>query len=80
MLVYLQSCVGAMPSVSHASAWILRHEHHFLYLVLRLAHRLVLQLLHRHTFVLLILSQMSSQGQNQSTPASHLALIMQIHI
>ncbi|XP_017332587.1 RNA polymerase II-associated protein 1 [Ictalurus punctatus] len=41
VLVYLQSCVGATPSVSHASAWILSHEHHFLYLVLRLAHRLV---------------------------------------
>ncbi|KAI4900398.1 hypothetical protein NFI96_017778 [Prochilodus magdalenae] len=41
VLTYLQSCVGAMPSVSHASAWLLRHEHHLLYLLLRLAHRLV---------------------------------------
>ncbi|XP_066540169.1 RNA polymerase II-associated protein 1 [Hoplias malabaricus] len=41
LLAYMQSCVGAMPSVSHSSAWILRHEHHLLYLLLRLAHRLV---------------------------------------
>ncbi|XP_062863836.1 RNA polymerase II-associated protein 1 isoform X2 [Trichomycterus rosablanca] len=41
VLTYLQSCVGAMPSVSHASAWLLRHEHNLLYLILRLAHRLV---------------------------------------
>ncbi|XP_053366569.1 RNA polymerase II-associated protein 1 [Clarias gariepinus] len=41
VLAYLQSCVGATPSVSHATAWILRHEHHLLYLILRLAHRLV---------------------------------------
>ncbi|XP_058255897.1 RNA polymerase II-associated protein 1 [Hemibagrus wyckioides] len=41
VLTYLKSCVGATPSVSHSSAWILRHEHHLLYLILRLAHRLV---------------------------------------
>ncbi|MCJ8737002.1 hypothetical protein PDJAM_G00018760 [Pangasius djambal] len=41
VLAYLQSCVGVTPSVSHASAWILRHEHQFLYLILRLALRLV---------------------------------------
>uniref|UniRef100_A0AAR2KMU7 RNA polymerase II associated protein 1 n=1 Tax=Pygocentrus nattereri TaxID=42514 RepID=A0AAR2KMU7_PYGNA len=41
VLAYLQSCVGAMPSVSQASAWLLRHEHLLLYLLLRLAHRLV---------------------------------------
>uniref|UniRef100_A0A8B9KKC3 RNA polymerase II associated protein 1 n=1 Tax=Astyanax mexicanus TaxID=7994 RepID=A0A8B9KKC3_ASTMX len=41
VLGYLKSCVGSMPSVSHASAWILRHEHLLLYLLLRLAHRLV---------------------------------------
>ncbi|XP_073683087.1 RNA polymerase II-associated protein 1 [Garra rufa] len=41
ILSYLQSCIGAMPSVSHTSAWILRHEHHLLYLLLRLAHKLV---------------------------------------
>ncbi|TSN67143.1 RNA polymerase II-associated protein 1 [Bagarius yarrelli] len=41
VLTYLQSCVEATPLVTHASAWILRHEHHFLYLILRLAHRLV---------------------------------------
>ncbi|KAK3537597.1 hypothetical protein QTP70_016995, partial [Hemibagrus guttatus] len=42
VLTYLKSCVGATPSVSHTTAWILRHEHHLLYLILRLAHRLVL--------------------------------------
>ncbi|KAI5616829.1 RNA polymerase II-associated protein 1, partial [Silurus asotus] len=41
VLAYLQACVGATPSMSHASAWILRHEHHFVYLILRLAHRQV---------------------------------------
>uniref|UniRef100_A0A4W4GEA8 RNA polymerase II associated protein 1 n=1 Tax=Electrophorus electricus TaxID=8005 RepID=A0A4W4GEA8_ELEEL len=41
MLAYLRCCVGVMPSVSHTSAWLLRHEHHMLYLLLRLAHRLV---------------------------------------
>uniref|UniRef100_A0A8C1KDG5 RNA polymerase II-associated protein 1-like n=1 Tax=Cyprinus carpio TaxID=7962 RepID=A0A8C1KDG5_CYPCA len=41
VLSYLQSCIGAMPSVSHMSAWILHHEHHLLYLLLRLAHKLV---------------------------------------
>ncbi|KAK2878391.1 hypothetical protein Q8A67_019182 [Cirrhinus molitorella] len=41
VLSYLRSCIGAMPSVSHMSAWILRHEHHLLYLLLRLAHKLV---------------------------------------
>ncbi|XP_052009874.1 RNA polymerase II-associated protein 1 [Xyrauchen texanus] len=41
VLCYLRACVGAMPSVSHTSAWILRHEHHLLYLLLRLAHKLV---------------------------------------
>lgn len=41
VLSYLRSCVGAMPSVSHMSAWILRHEHHLLYLLLRMAHKLV---------------------------------------
>ncbi|GAA6108680.1 RNA polymerase II-associated protein 1 [Tachysurus ichikawai] len=41
ILTYLKTCVGATPSVSHTSAWILRHEHHLLYRILRLAHRLV---------------------------------------
>lgn len=41
VLSYLRACIGAMPSVSHMSAWILRHEHHLLYLLLRLAHKLV---------------------------------------
>uniref|UniRef100_A0A672RD76 RNA polymerase II associated protein 1 n=1 Tax=Sinocyclocheilus grahami TaxID=75366 RepID=A0A672RD76_SINGR len=41
VLSYLRSCIGAMPSVSQMSAWILHHEHHLLYLLLRLAHKLV---------------------------------------
>uniref|UniRef100_A0A3Q2W9B4 RNA polymerase II associated protein 1 n=1 Tax=Haplochromis burtoni TaxID=8153 RepID=A0A3Q2W9B4_HAPBU len=38
---YLRSCSQATPSLSHTKAWLLRHEHHLLYLLLRLAHRLV---------------------------------------
>ncbi|XP_068582491.1 RNA polymerase II-associated protein 1 [Cebidichthys violaceus] len=38
---YLRSCSQAMPTLSHTTAWLLRHEHHLLYLLLRLAHRLV---------------------------------------
>uniref|UniRef100_UPI003AAE15DD RNA polymerase II-associated protein 1 isoform X1 n=1 Tax=Centroberyx gerrardi TaxID=166262 RepID=UPI003AAE15DD len=38
---YLRSCGQATPTLSHTSAWLLRHEHHLLYLLLRLAHRLV---------------------------------------
>ncbi|XP_047467804.1 RNA polymerase II-associated protein 1 [Mugil cephalus] len=38
---YLRSCSQAQPSLSHTRAWLLRHEHHLLYLLLRLAHRLV---------------------------------------
>ncbi|XP_043119480.1 RNA polymerase II-associated protein 1 isoform X2 [Puntigrus tetrazona] len=41
VLSYLRFCIGGMPSVSHTSAWILRHEHHLLYLLLRLSHKLV---------------------------------------
>nr|XP_055027722.1 RNA polymerase II-associated protein 1 isoform X1 [Misgurnus anguillicaudatus] len=41
VLSYLRSCIGVTPSVSPMSAWILRHEHHLLYLLLRLAHKLV---------------------------------------
>ncbi|XP_062325700.1 RNA polymerase II-associated protein 1 [Osmerus eperlanus] len=42
VLVYLQACSKATaPHLSHASAWLLRHEHQLLYLFLRLAHRLV---------------------------------------
>ncbi|CAL8286949.1 unnamed protein product [Lota lota] len=36
---YLGSCCRATPTLSHASAWVLRHEHHLLYLLVRLAHR-----------------------------------------
>ncbi|XP_063355593.1 RNA polymerase II-associated protein 1 isoform X1 [Pelmatolapia mariae] len=38
---YLRSCSQATPSLSHTKAWLLRHEHHLLYLLLLLAHRLV---------------------------------------
>ncbi|KAM3871245.1 RNA polymerase II-associated protein 1 [Diretmus argenteus] len=38
---YLLCCSQATPPLSHTSAWLLRHEHHLLYLLLRLAHRLV---------------------------------------
>ncbi|KAK2891816.1 RNA polymerase II-associated protein 1 isoform X2 [Channa argus] len=38
---YLRSCSQATPPLSHTRAWILRHEHNLLYLLLRLAHRLV---------------------------------------
>lgn len=38
---YLRSCSQATPTMSHSRAWLLRHEHHFLYLLLRLSHRLV---------------------------------------
>ncbi|XP_072221291.1 RNA polymerase II-associated protein 1 [Leuresthes tenuis] len=38
---YLRSCSKATPNLSHTRAWLLRHEHHVLYLLLRLAHRLV---------------------------------------
>ncbi|XP_054470154.1 RNA polymerase II-associated protein 1 [Anoplopoma fimbria] len=38
---YLRSTSQAMPILSHTRAWLVRHEHHLLYLLLRLAHRLV---------------------------------------
>lgn len=38
---YLRSCSQAMPALVLSRAWLLRHEHHLLYLLLRLAHRLV---------------------------------------
>ncbi|XP_039641751.1 RNA polymerase II-associated protein 1 [Perca fluviatilis] len=38
---YLRSCSQATPTLSHTRAWLLRHEHHLLYLLLRLAHGLV---------------------------------------
>ncbi|KAA0711260.1 RNA polymerase II-associated protein 1 [Triplophysa tibetana] len=41
VLNYLRSCIGVTPPVSLTSAWILRHEHHLLCLLLRLAHKLV---------------------------------------
>uniref|UniRef100_A0A673Z4D2 RNA polymerase II associated protein 1 n=1 Tax=Salmo trutta TaxID=8032 RepID=A0A673Z4D2_SALTR len=38
VLGYLRGCAQAKPTLSH---WVLRHEHHLLYLLLRLACRLV---------------------------------------
>ncbi|XP_068615577.1 RNA polymerase II-associated protein 1-like [Brachionichthys hirsutus] len=38
---YLQNCSQASPTLSHTRGWLLRHEHHLLYLLLRLALRLV---------------------------------------
>ncbi|KAM4724234.1 RNA polymerase II-associated protein 1 [Anableps anableps] len=38
---YLHSCSHATPTLSHSRSWLLRHEHHVLYLLLRLARRLV---------------------------------------
>uniref|UniRef100_A0A3Q3AD92 RNA polymerase II associated protein 1 n=1 Tax=Kryptolebias marmoratus TaxID=37003 RepID=A0A3Q3AD92_KRYMA len=37
---YLRSCSQATPALSHARAWLLRHEHLLLFLLLRLAQRL----------------------------------------
>ncbi|XP_063040507.1 RNA polymerase II-associated protein 1 [Engraulis encrasicolus] len=39
--VYLRSCAQAMPAITHSTAWLLRHEHHLLYLLLSLARRMV---------------------------------------
>ncbi|KAM9842185.1 RNA polymerase II-associated protein 1 [Aulostomus maculatus] len=41
VISYLRCCSQATPSLSHTRAWLLRHEHHLVYLLLRLAHRLV---------------------------------------
>ncbi|XP_042356934.1 RNA polymerase II-associated protein 1 [Plectropomus leopardus] len=41
VICYLRSCSQATPKLSHSRAWLLRHEHHLLYLLLRLAHRLI---------------------------------------
>ncbi|KAJ8399495.1 hypothetical protein AAFF_G00412070 [Aldrovandia affinis] len=41
LLEYLRVCCQAMPALSHSSTWLLRHEHHLLYLLLKLAYRLV---------------------------------------
>ncbi|XP_037833721.1 RNA polymerase II-associated protein 1 isoform X2 [Kryptolebias marmoratus] len=38
---YLRSCSQATPALSHARAWLLRHEHLLLFLLLRLAQRLI---------------------------------------
>ncbi|XP_069574258.1 RNA polymerase II-associated protein 1 [Brachyistius frenatus] len=38
---YLRSCSQATPNLSHTRAWLLRHEHHLIYLLLQLSHRLV---------------------------------------
>ncbi|XP_064193021.1 RNA polymerase II-associated protein 1 isoform X2 [Anguilla rostrata] len=41
LLACLRACCQARPTLSHASTWLLRHEHHFLFQLLKLAHRLV---------------------------------------
>jgi len=41
VISYLRGCSQATPTLSHTRAWLVRHEHHLLYLLLRLAHRLV---------------------------------------
>ncbi|KAI1895656.1 hypothetical protein AGOR_G00108470 [Albula goreensis] len=41
MLGYMQACCQAMSILSHSSIWLLRHEHQLLYLLLKLAHKLV---------------------------------------
>lgn len=41
VLEYLRCAARATPALPLSRAWLLRHEHHFLYLLLRLAHRLV---------------------------------------
>uniref|UniRef100_A0A3Q2P2A8 RNA polymerase II associated protein 1 n=1 Tax=Fundulus heteroclitus TaxID=8078 RepID=A0A3Q2P2A8_FUNHE len=38
---YLHGCSRATPALSHSRSWLLRHEHHVLYRLLRLALRLV---------------------------------------
>ncbi|XP_023684200.1 RNA polymerase II-associated protein 1 isoform X1 [Paramormyrops kingsleyae] len=38
---YLRACCEASPTLTPSSAWLLRHEHHLLYLLLKLAHRLM---------------------------------------
>ncbi|XP_020569360.1 RNA polymerase II-associated protein 1 isoform X1 [Oryzias latipes] len=38
---YLQACSKSTPTLSVSRAWLLRHEHLLLYLLLRMAHRLV---------------------------------------
>uniref|UniRef100_A0A665VT44 RNA polymerase II associated protein 1 n=1 Tax=Echeneis naucrates TaxID=173247 RepID=A0A665VT44_ECHNA len=53
---YLRSCSQASPTVSHNRAWLLRHEHHLLYLLLQLACKLVARyasLYHQVALVLL---------------------------
>lgn len=41
VLEYLRCTARATPALPLSRAWLLRHEHHFLYLLLRLGHRLV---------------------------------------
>ncbi|XP_061650086.1 RNA polymerase II-associated protein 1 isoform X1 [Phyllopteryx taeniolatus] len=38
---YMQSISQATPTLSHTWSWLLRHEHHLIYLLLRLAYRSV---------------------------------------
>ncbi|KAM9777625.1 RNA polymerase II-associated protein 1 [Neosynchiropus ocellatus] len=41
VICYLRCCSQASPKLSHTNAWFLRHEHHLLYVLLRMAHKLV---------------------------------------
>ncbi|XP_061824367.1 RNA polymerase II-associated protein 1 [Nerophis lumbriciformis] len=41
VIVYLRSISQATPTLSHSQAWLLHHEHHLIYLLLRLAYRSV---------------------------------------
>lgn len=41
LIGYLRCCSQATPALSHTGSWLLRQEHHLLYLLLHLAHRLV---------------------------------------
>ncbi|XP_056151875.1 RNA polymerase II-associated protein 1 [Lampris incognitus] len=41
VISYLRGCSQALPSLSQTTTWLLHHEHHLLYLLLRLTHRLV---------------------------------------
>ncbi|XP_034015241.1 RNA polymerase II-associated protein 1 [Thalassophryne amazonica] len=38
---YLRTCSQATPTMSRYQTWLLRHEHHLLYLLLQLAYRMV---------------------------------------
>ncbi|XP_053701075.1 RNA polymerase II-associated protein 1 [Synchiropus splendidus] len=41
VICYLRCCSQASPKLSHTNAWFLRHEHHLLYVLLQMAHKLI---------------------------------------